>query len=48
MVKEMKIYVPEEVLKRIERIEQKYRISRQDLILRALIKVIEEFEGGIK
>lgn len=44
MVKELKLYVPDEVYKRIEKIENELGISKQDLILRALVKVIEEFE----
>ena len=46
LVKKLELYVPDEVYKRLREIEEKYKISMQDLILRTLLKVIEEFERG--
>ena len=48
MVKEIRIYVPDEVYRRLKKIEFENKITIQDLLLRAIIKVIEEFEGEIK
>ena len=44
MVKEIRIFVPDEIYKRMEKISNELKISLQDLILRTLVKVLEEFE----
>jgi len=44
MPKEIRIVVPDPVWERIQRICRRYLISEQDLILRTLVKVLEEFE----
>lgn len=48
MVKLLKVYVSEDVYNRLKKIEKEYKVTIQDLMIRALIKVIEEFEGEIK
>jgi len=40
----IKIVVPDEVYARIKSVCEKYNISPQDLILRAFVKILEEFE----
>jgi len=44
VVKKIEIFVPDPVYERLERIERKYRVSKQDVLLRMLVKTIEEFE----
>jgi len=44
VVREIKIFVPDPIFERLEAIERRYRITKQDIILRTLVKVIEEFE----
>jgi len=44
MVKEIRIYVPDQVYNRLRRIEEQWNIAIGDIILRAIVKVIEEFE----
>jgi len=41
---QLTIWLPPEVMERLKKIEKKYKITLQDVILRAIIKVIEEFE----
>jgi len=39
------IQVPEKVVKRLEEVEEKYGVKREDLLTRALMKVLyEEFK----
>ena len=39
------IEVPEKVLRKLEEVEQKHSVKREDLLMRALIKVLyEEFK----
>jgi len=45
MVKELKIYLPDEIYARMQSIEKKYKISIQDILLRSIIRTLEEFEG---
>mgnify|MGYP000200337157 CR=1 FL=1 len=44
MARQIRIVVPDEIYVRIKSICEKYNISSQDLILRALVKILEEFE----
>jgi predicted DNA-binding protein len=39
------IIVPDVLYDRLSKIEQKKGIRKEDLIARAIVKVIEEFEG---
>jgi len=40
----LKLHIPEQIMQRLREIEEKYRIPLQDVLLRALLKTIEEFE----
>jgi len=44
MVKELKIYLPDELYARMMSIEKKHKITIQDILLRTIVKTIEEFE----
>jgi len=45
-VKEVRIILPEPIYKKLEFIERRYRISKEDLITRAIIDIIEKYLGG--
>jgi len=45
MVKKLELLLPDELVDRLHAIEKKYKVSLQDLILRTLVKVLEEMEG---
>jgi len=44
MAREFRIIVPDRVARRINEICRELKITPQDLILRAIVKVLEEFE----
>lgn len=44
MVKELKVVVPDQIYKRIIAICKELNISTQDILLRSLVKTIEDFE----
>ena len=44
MVKEIRVYVPDEVWWKLHNIEKEMNVTMQDLLLRAIVKVLEEFE----
>jgi len=44
MVRKIEVYIPDPVYERIRKITKKYGITLQDLLIRTLVKVIEEFE----
>lgn len=41
------IVIPASVWERLEKIERATGVRKEDLIMRALVKVIEEFESGM-
>jgi len=43
--RKLEIIIPARVWERLEKIEKKTGIRKEDLLMRALIKVIEEFGG---
>lgn len=45
-LKKMEIMIPETIYLRLEKIEQKKGIRKEDILMRTLVKVIEEFEAG--
>jgi len=45
MVNRLEIVIPSRIWERLEKIEKKAGIRKEDILMRALIKVIEEFEG---
>ncbi|MGB9693793.1 MAG: hypothetical protein ACPLYF_03020 [Fervidobacterium sp.] len=44
--KRLEIIIPVTIWDRLEKIEQKEGIRKEDIIMRTLVKVIEEFEEG--
>jgi len=44
-VVEMRVLIPKKVADKLEKIEQKLNIRKEDLILRALLEVIERYGG---
>jgi len=42
--RKLEIVVPARIWERLIRVEEKTGISKEDLLMRALVKVIEEFE----
>jgi len=44
-VRKLEIVVPSRVWDRLVKVEEETGISKEDLLMRALVKVIEEFEG---
>lgn len=44
--KRLDIIIPASVWEKLEKIEKVRSIRKEDLIMRALVKVIEEFESG--
>ncbi|MEM2566922.1 MAG: hypothetical protein QXH20_00400 [Candidatus Bathyarchaeia archaeon] len=45
-VRELRVLVPVSVFEKLVAIEQKVGVRKEDLILRAIVKVIDEFGGG--
>jgi sulfur transfer complex TusBCD TusB component (DsrH family) len=45
-VRKLEIVVPVTLLERLEKVAAKSGLRKEDLIARALVKVIEEFEKG--
>jgi len=45
-VRKLEIVVPARIWDRLVKVEEKTGISKEDLLMRALVKVIEEFEGS--
>jgi len=43
--RKLEIVVPSRIWERLERVEAKTGIKKEDVLMRAVIKVIEEFEG---
>jgi len=43
--RKLEIVVPARIWDRLVKVEEKTGISKEDLLMRALVKVIEEFEG---
>jgi len=43
--RKLEIVVPSRIWERLERVEAKTGIRKTDLIMRAIIRVLEEFEG---
>jgi len=41
----MEIMIPATIWERLDKIEQKQGIRKEDIIMRALVKVMDEFEG---
>ncbi|MEM1530989.1 MAG: hypothetical protein QXI05_05615 [Candidatus Bathyarchaeia archaeon] len=44
--KEIRILVPAQIYDALRRVEERTGVKMEDLIMRALVKVIEEFGGG--
>jgi len=42
--RKLEIVVPSRIWDRLTRVEEKTGITKEDLLMRALVKVIEEFE----
>lgn len=45
-VRELRVLVPVTVFEKLVAIEQRVGVRKEDLILRAIVKVIDEFGGG--
>jgi len=43
--RKLEIIIPNKVWQKLDNIEKKQGIKKEDLLMRALVKVIEEFEG---
>jgi len=43
--RKLEIVVPARIWERLERVEAKTGIKKEDILMRALVKVIEEFES---
>ena len=41
---ELKIVVPRKIYERLEEIERKAGVKKEDIVVRAIVKVLEEFE----
>ena len=44
--RELRIVVPQRIWVMLEKVEQKKGVRKEDILMRALVKVIEEFLGG--
>jgi len=44
--RKLEIIVPDQIWVRLQNCERKSGIPKEDLLMRALVKVIEEFEEG--
>jgi len=45
-VRKLEIVIPAQIWDRLDKVEKKTGITKEDLLMRALVKVIEEFEGS--
>ena len=45
VVKEIRLVVPDRVYERLTKIARETKVSVQDLMLRAIVKTLEEFEN---
>jgi len=43
--RKLEIIIPSRIWDRLENVERKTGITKEDILMRAVIKVIEEFEG---
>ena len=43
--RKLEIVIPSRIWERLEKIEKKAGVRKEDILMRAVIKVIEEFEG---
>jgi len=43
--RKLEIVVPSRIWERLERVEAKTGIKKEDILMRAVVKVIEEFES---
>ncbi|MEM2832709.1 MAG: hypothetical protein QXT16_08700 [Candidatus Caldarchaeum sp.] len=46
MAAKIELIVPQKLLERLEQVEGKTGITKTDLIIRAIVKVLEEIEKG--
>jgi len=44
VVREIRILVPDEIYNKLRKIGEELRVSMQDLMLRAIVKALEDFE----
>ena len=44
-MKEIRIYVPEKVWNLLEKIEKEHKVRKEDIILKAIIRVLEGYLG---
>ena len=44
--KKLEVIIPARIWERLDKIEKELGIRKEDILMRALVKVIEEFEGG--
>jgi len=44
MVVKIEVYLPDKVYERLKKIEKEQGVKMQDILIRAIVKVIEEFE----
>lgn len=45
-VRRLEIVIPSQIWDKLEKIERKTGITKEDLVMRGLVKVMEEFERG--
>ncbi len=43
---ELRIVMPRKVLERIERIEAETGLTKEDIVLRAIVRLLDELEAG--
>lgn len=46
MAYKLEIVVPEKIWRKLDEIEKKKGVTKEDLLMRTIVKVIEEFESG--
>ena len=46
-MKELRILIPDRLWRRLEIIEQRYKMRKEDIITRVLIRTVEEYLGGV-
>jgi len=44
--RDIRIIIPVTVWEKLDKIERKTGVTKEDLIMRAIVRIIEEFEGG--
>jgi len=44
MPRKLELYIPDRLYNRLRKIEKEYSITIQDILLRSIMKTIEEFE----